>query len=74
MSDLYHRVNLSKKHEQWGEIVKCAVHLGIEATFRELTEASELARHGSEVYSEGEVCRKREGERRLRTQYCIHLE
>ena len=74
MSDLYHRVNLPKKHEQWGEIVKCAVHLGIDATGRELTEASELARHDSEVYSEGEVCRKREGEGRLQNQYCIHLE
>ena len=73
MSDLYHRVGLSKKHK-WGEIVKCAVGLGIEATGREMTEASELARHGSEVYPEGEVYRKREGEGRLRTQYCIHLE
>ena len=73
MLDLYHRVNLPKKRKQWGKIVKCAVGLGIEATGRELTEASEFARHGSEVHSEGEVCRKREGEGRLRTQYCIQL-
>ena len=72
MSDLYHRVNLPKKTEQWGKIVKCAVGLGIEATSRELTEASKLAIHGSEVYSEGEVCRESEG--RLQNRYCIHLE
>ena len=72
MSDLYHRVNLCKKHEQWGEIVKCTIHLGIEDTGRELTEASELARHGSGVYSEGEVCRESEG--RLQNRYRIHLE
>ena len=58
VSDPCHRVNPYKKHEQWGEIVKCAVHLGIEATGRELTEASELARHGSEVYSK-EMCVER---------------
>ena len=68
MSDLYHRVNLSKKHEQWGEIVKCAVHLGIEATGRELTEASELARHSSEVYSEGEEKRVK-GDYKINTAY-----
>ena len=71
MLDLYHRVNLSKKHERWGEILKYVIHLGIEATDRELTEASELARHGSKAYSEGEVCRERE---RLQNQYRIHLE